>query len=119
MHLHTDDRRLPWHDIVIPIGYIAPSSTEIQLRRVDIPDYMSSRIDPVYMKTFVEGLGQSQLSDVPLQIHEIETPIFSIDTDVQNIEGDIWQMDVIFNNLAKSPLEDLSLQLHMSKHSSR
>ena len=80
---------------------------------MDIPDYMSSRIDPVYMKTFVEGLGQSQLSDVPLQIHEIETPIFSIDTDVQNIEGDIWQMDVIFNNLAKSPLEDFSLQLHI------
>ena len=113
VHLHTDDRRLPWHDIVIPIGYIPPNSTGIQLRRVDIPDYMSSRIDPVYMKTFVEGLGQSQLSEVPLQIHEIETPTFSIDTDVQNIEGDIWQMDVMLNNLAKSPLEDLSLQLHI------
>ena len=41
VHLHTDDRRLPWHDIVIPIGYIPPNSTSIQLRRVNIPDYMT------------------------------------------------------------------------------
>jgi C-terminal peptidase prc len=113
VHLHADDRHLPWDDIVIPIGYIPPNSTGIQLRRVTIPDYMSSRIDPVYMTTFVEGLGQSQITEVPLQIHQIETPNFFIDTDVQNIEDDIWQMEVIFHNRGKSELKDLSLQLHI------
>ena len=111
VHLHADDRKIPWDDIVIPIGFVPPKSTKVYMKRVSIPNYLESRVDPVYVTTFVEGMGQSLSKEMTFEIHQIEKPKFAIDTDVLNIEEDIWQLDLILHNYGKTKLEDLSLQL--------
>ena len=81
------------------------------MRKISIPDYLESRVDPVYVTTFVEGMGQSLSIEVPLEIYQIEKPKFAIDTDLHNVEGDVWQLDMTFHNNGQSKLNNLSLQL--------
>ena len=74
VRLLTNDRRTPWHNTTIPVGFVPPGETAIGQVEVAIDVNTPNRSDDVTIQLEADELDAVQLDPVPLSVNGIEAP---------------------------------------------
>ncbi len=74
IQLSTDASSLPWNDLTLPIGLLPPGESGLGSAMVTLPAASPSRIDPVFVDVYADGIDPLMREPVLLRIEARPRP---------------------------------------------